>query len=74
VNEETTHEGNLAKRSSVMALTPERCVSLPARLVAHIWNYDQGALAEIWINKGFCDSVKREDSKAKIRLKQRAKK
>ena len=74
VNEETTHEGNLAKRSSIKALAPEKCVSLPARVVAHIWNHDHVALAELWINKSFCDSVKRENLKAKARLKQRAKK
>ncbi len=71
VNEETTHEGNLVKSSSILALTPEKCVSLPARVVAHIWNYDRGALAELWINSDFCDFVKRENSKAKARLKQR---
>jgi hypothetical protein len=74
VNEETTHKGNFAKGSAISLLPPEKCMSLPARVVAHIWNYDQGALAEIWINKGFCDSVKREDLKAKARLKQRTKK
>ena len=71
MNEETTHEGNLAKSSSILALTPEKCVSLPARVVAHIWNYDRGALAELWINDDFSDSVKSENSKAKAWLKQR---
>ncbi len=74
VNDETAHKGNLSKRSSIMALTPEKCVSLPARVVAHIWNYDHGTLAELWINRDFSDSVKRENSKAKARLKQRTKK
>jgi hypothetical protein len=73
VNEATTHKGNLAKKSSVLALTPEKCVSLPARVVAHIWNFDHGALAELWINKDFSEFVKSEDVKVKNRLKQRAK-
>jgi hypothetical protein len=71
VNEETVHEGNLAKSRSILTLTPKKCVSLPARVVAHIWNYDHGALAELWINGDFSDSVKRENSKAKAWLKQR---
>lgn len=71
VNDETTHKGNLTKRSSILALTPEKCVSLPARVVAHIWNYDHGALAELWINSDFSDSVQRENSNAKARVKQR---
>jgi hypothetical protein len=66
-----THKGNLAKRGQVSILNPEKCVSLPARVVAHIWNYDRGALAELWINSDFSDSVKRENSNTKARLKQR---
>jgi hypothetical protein len=74
VNGQITQKGNLAKKKQVSMLNPEKCASLPARVVAHIWNYDQVALAEIWINEGFCDSVKREDLKAKARLKQHGKK
>ncbi|MGH7952287.1 MAG: hypothetical protein ACREFE_10260 [Limisphaerales bacterium] len=73
VNGQKTHKGNLAKKEQVSMLNPEKCVSLPARVVAHIWNYDHGALAEIWINSEFSDSVIREDFNAKARLKQRGK-
>jgi hypothetical protein len=75
VNGQKTHKGNLAKKGQVSTLNPEKCASLPARVVAHISNYDQGALAELYIkNSDFSDSVKLENSKAKARLKQRAKK
>ncbi len=70
VNRQKTHKGNLAKRGQVSILNPEKCVSLPARVVAHIWNYDRGALAKLWINSDFSDSVKRENSNEKARLKQ----
>jgi hypothetical protein len=70
VNGQKTHVGNLAKKGQVSTLNVEKCTSLPARVVAHIWNYDRGALAELWINDDFSDSVKRENSKAKAQLKQ----
>jgi len=75
VNGQKTQKGNLAKKRQVSMLNPEKCASLPARVVAHIWNYDQGALAELYIkNSDFSDAVQFEDSKAKARLKQRGKK
>ena len=67
VNGQVTQKGNLATRGQVSTLNAEKCASLPARLVAHIWKFDRGALAELWINSDFSNSVKHENSISQIK-------
>ena len=53
VNGQTTHKGNLAKKVLTSALTTDKCVSLPFRLVEHLCLYDHGAAFGLCVYSGF---------------------
>jgi len=53
VNGQTVHKGNLAKNVLTSALTPDKCLSLPVRLVEHLCLYDHGGAFGLSIYSGF---------------------
>ena len=74
VNGQTIHKGNLAKKVLTSTVSPDKCVSLPVRLVEHLCLYDHGAAFELCIYCGFSDADRnRIISKVQAKsLKQRA--
>jgi hypothetical protein len=68
VNGQTIHKGNLAKKVSTSTLTPDKCISLPVRLVEHLCLYDHGGAFGLCIYSGFSKKATEE-----IILKVRAK-
>jgi hypothetical protein len=67
VNGQTVHQGNLAKGVSVSALTPDKCVSLPVRLVEHLCLYDPDGYG-LGVYSGF-----EQEYMTQIRAKEQAK-
>jgi hypothetical protein len=53
VNGQTLHPGNLAKGVSISVLTPDKCVSLPVRLVEHLCLYDHDGVFHLCGYSGF---------------------
>lgn len=74
VNGQTIHKGNLAKKILTSTLTPDKCVSLPVRLVEHLCLYDHGAAFGLCIYSGFSkEATNQIISKVRAKsLKQRA--
>jgi hypothetical protein len=68
IDGQTIHKGNLAKMEKITALTPDRCLTLPVRLVEHLCLHDHGAAFELGIYCGFDAGTTKE-----IILKVRAK-
>ncbi len=60
INDQLIHEGDLPLLSDTSSLTPEKCLSLPVRLVEHLCLYDYGAAFELCIYSDFSDADRNE--------------